>query len=114
MGFPDFNMDPCHHYPLSFVCSVAKATFAVYTFTLEGITSAYRAVIDHVAKHPCIYGISGAFIVGGILFLLVPTFVGFGPLGPIAGQSLPTHPKNSWLTHAKEAGLQDGRAKSAM
>lgn len=72
--------------PSSLSAPDAKTTLAVFTYALNGINTATRALIDHVIEHPWLYGITAALIIGGVLFIMVPVLVGFGPLGPISGE----------------------------
>lgn len=72
--------------PSSLSTTGAKTSLAVFTYALDGINTTTRTIIDHVIEHPWLYGIIAAFIIGGILFIMVPVLVGFGPLGPISGE----------------------------
>lgn len=66
----------------------AKTALTVFAFSLNGISGVGRAIIDQAIDHPWLFGITAALIIGGILFLILPAIIGFGPLGPIEGTSL--------------------------
>ncbi|KAL0632624.1 hypothetical protein Q9L58_008472, partial [Maublancomyces gigas] len=74
-----------HKLPSHLLFPGAKTALAVFTFTLDGITAAGRALVERAIAHPWLFGITAALIIGGVLFLTLPVIVGFAPIGPVEG-----------------------------
>lgn len=43
-----------------------------------------KALINQALERP--YEVPAYLIIGGVLYIIVPTLLGFGPIGPISGE----------------------------
>lgn len=82
-----YTMNTQYSIPTHLLQPGEKTELVVFSFIIDGISAAARTLINHAIEHPWLFGIEAGLIIGGVLFLLLPAIVGFGPLGPVSGES---------------------------
>lgn len=80
------TMNTQYNIPAHLLRPGDRTELVVFSFLIDGISAAGRALIDRAIEHPWLFGIEAGLIVGGILFLLLPVIIGFGSLGPVSGE----------------------------
>lgn len=59
-----------------------------FVFSLDQFTAAGKALLAYAERHPARFALSSVAIAAGLVTIIVPLALGFGGVGPVAGEFL--------------------------